>query len=149
MVDDNTDGAATLAELLRATGHVVEVAHDGAEALHAVQHFAPDVLLLDIGLPTMNGYEVCRKIRQEPWGRRLAIVAMTGWGQAEDRRRSREAGFDAHLIKPIDYRTVSLILEKGPAAVSEDDSSGSLSGGSTPPKEGHQTWQFLTRARGR
>lgn len=116
--------------MLRAIGHEVEVAYDGAEALGAAERFVPDVLLLDIGLPKMNGYEVCRRIREQPWGRSLSIVAMTGWGQAEDRRRSREAGFDAHLVKPIDYRAVALILERGPAAVSEHEASDLLSSSS-------------------
>jgi len=106
VVDDNVDGASTLAELLRSTGHRVETAHDGAEAVEATERFAPDVMILDIGLPQMSGYEVCRRIRATAGGHRLPIVAMTGWGQDEDRRKSAEAGFDAHLVKPVDYGTL-------------------------------------------
>jgi signal transduction histidine kinase len=101
IVDDNEMVAESLAMIVRLNGHVVREAHDGEEALEAVREFHPDVVLLDIGLPGMNGYEVARRIRRE-LDQRLTLVALTGYGREEDRRRSREAGFDHHLTKPID-----------------------------------------------
>jgi PAS domain S-box-containing protein len=110
IVDDNRDAAESLALLLGVGGNEIHVAHDGEEALEAAERLRPDVILLDIGLPKLNGYEVCRRIRQHPWGRAIAIIALTGWGQAEDRRRSDEAGFDAHLVKPVKYDDVMALL---------------------------------------
>jgi CheY-like chemotaxis protein len=101
VVDDNLDAANTLAELLSMLGCTVDTAFDGPQALQRAEAFSPDVVLLDIGLPQMNGYEVCRRLRAR-YGTALRIVAMTGWGQDEDRRRSGEAGFDLHLVKPVD-----------------------------------------------
>jgi len=120
VVEDNVDGAATLAELLRDAGHDVEIAHDGVQALTLAERFRPDFMLLDLGLPRLDGREVCRRIRRQPWGRRMSIVAMTGWGQEEDRRRSVTAGFDAHLVKPVDYATLSDVLQRGPMALKMD-----------------------------
>lgn len=119
VVDDNEDGAATLAELLRVNGNAVEIAGDGIAAIEIADRFAPDLVLLDIGLPGLNGYEVCRRIRQRPWGHRLPIVGMTGWGQDEDRRRSAEAGFDTHLVKPIDYATLLQAMKQAMASRSQ------------------------------
>ena len=102
VVDDNEDTAASLAMLLRADGHTVEVANDGEHAVKAAAAFRPDTILLDIGLPGMNGIEACRAIRSQAGGAAIQIAALTGWGQEEDRRRSREAGFDAHLVKPVE-----------------------------------------------
>jgi CheY-like chemotaxis protein len=110
IVDDNEDGAESLAMLLELGGHEIHTVNDGGKALDAAARLRPDVMLLDIGLPRMNGYEVCRRIRQEPWGRDLAVVALTGWGQEEDRQRSRDAGFDAHLVKPVDYDNLEKLL---------------------------------------
>jgi PAS domain S-box-containing protein len=110
VVDDNKDSADSLAMLLELTGHEVYTAHDGHSALDAAEQRRPDVVLLDIGLPALNGHEVCRRIRQEAWGTTTVIIALTGWGQEEDRRRSREAGFDGHLVKPVDHsRLLSLL----------------------------------------
>jgi CheY-like chemotaxis protein len=89
---------------------VVAEAQDGPSALDHIRALTPDVALLDIGLPRMNGYDVCRRLRSEPWGRDLTLVALTGWGQDADRRRSTEAGFDAHLVKPVDYDTLLTLL---------------------------------------
>jgi len=100
IVDDNQDGADTLAAVLRLTGHEVDTAYDGQEGVEAAERIQPDVVLLDIGLPRLNGYEAARRIRSQ--GRRTLLVAVTGWGQEEDRRRSRDAGFDHHLVKPLD-----------------------------------------------
>jgi len=83
-------------------GHETHTAHDGVEAVQAAATFRPQVVLLDIGLPKMDGYEAARNIRQRPWGKTMLLVALTGWGQEEDRRRTREAGFDHHLTKPVD-----------------------------------------------
>jgi PAS domain S-box-containing protein len=102
VVDDNRDAAEMLAELLELMGNDLRTAHDGVEAVEVAGEFRPDVVLLDIGLPKMNGYEVAEKIREQPWGKAMVLVALTGWGQEEDRRRSREAGFDHHLIKPVE-----------------------------------------------
>jgi PAS domain S-box-containing protein len=110
IVDDNQDNARTLAILLRRSGHVIELAHDGAQALTAAAEFHPDVMLLDLGLPIVTGYNVCRDIRKRPWGGQIKIVALTGWGGREDLRKSNEAGFDFHLVKPVDYCQLTKIL---------------------------------------
>ena len=101
MVDDNRDAADNLALLCRMSGHVVDVAYEGVTALELVSTFHPDVILLDIGLPGRDGYEVARELRRS-YTRPLHIVAMTGYGRDEDRRRSLDAGFDLHLVKPIE-----------------------------------------------
>ena len=110
VVDDNRDSAESLALLLRLTGHLVETAHDGAEALDAAERFQPDAILLDLGMPRLSGYEVCERIRARPWGQSILMIAQTGWGQAQDRARTLEAGFDAHLTKPIDPDVVQQLL---------------------------------------
>ena len=102
VVDDNVDAAETLAMLLRLSGHHVRVAHDGPAALEAARSLPPEVVLLDIGMPGMDGYEVARRLRQLPGLAGAVLVALTGWGQEQDRRRSKEAGFDHHLTKPAD-----------------------------------------------
>ena len=101
VVDDNLDGVETLSRLLRLMGNEVRTAHDGQEALEAAEAFRPDVAVLDIGLPTLDGYEAARRLREQPWGRDMILVALTGWGQDEDRRRSQAAGFDHHLVMPV------------------------------------------------
>jgi PAS domain S-box-containing protein len=110
VVDDNVDAAESLAILLRMEGHDVRVAHDGAAALAAVEAERPDIVLLDIGMPVMNGYEVAQHLRQRPGLEPLLLVAMTGWGQEEDRRRSQEAGFDHHLVKPVEPDALHKLL---------------------------------------
>jgi PAS domain S-box-containing protein len=102
VVDDNRDAATSLAFLLTAIGHDARTAHDGNEALALAESFAPDVVVLDIGMPGLNGYEVARRMREMPALQHLSLIALTGWGQEQDRRRSREAGFDHHLVKPAD-----------------------------------------------
>jgi signal transduction histidine kinase len=101
VVDDNVDNADSLAFYLRQRGHLVDTAYDGDVACQVAERFRPDVVLLDIGLPKVSGHDVCRYIRRQPWGRTTQIIAQTGWGQDTDRRRSREAGFDDHLVKPV------------------------------------------------
>jgi PAS domain S-box-containing protein len=101
VVDDMRDAADSLAMLLRLMGHDVRTAHDGLEAVQAAEEYRPEVVLLDIGLPGQNGYEAARRIREQPWGRRMALVAVTGWGQEEDKRRATAAGFNLHLVKPV------------------------------------------------
>lgn len=110
IVDDRVDAADTLARLLRTLGATVEVAYDGRDALAAVETFSPDALLLDIGMPGMNGYEVARTIRASPAHRDLLIIALTGWGQEHDQLRSRRAGFDHHMVKPPDMAELRRLL---------------------------------------
>jgi len=112
VVDDNQDAADTLALLLELMGHESRTAHDGLAALDAAEAFRPQVVLLDIGLPKMNGYDVCRKLREQPWGREAFLVALTGWGQVEDQRKASEAGFDRHLVKPVEESVLQKLLEE-------------------------------------
>jgi CheY-like chemotaxis protein len=120
IVDDNKDAAEWLATLLRLSGHETHVALDGVEAVKTAERILPDAVLLDIGLPRVDGYEVCRRIRQQPWGKGLTIVALTGWGQEEDRQKSREAGFNTHLVKPVDDEVIMNLLASLPAGVTAD-----------------------------
>ncbi|MEO8005115.1 MAG: ATP-binding protein [Betaproteobacteria bacterium] len=110
VVDDNRDSAESLAIFLQLGGHEVRTAFDGIEALGLAESFHPDVALLDLGLPNLNGYEVCRRIREQEWGKRMLIIAQTGWGQEDDKRRTREAGFDEHLVKPVDPAQVARLV---------------------------------------
>ena len=103
IVDDNRDSADSLAMLLEITGNKTYMAHDGLEAVEAIEKHRPEVVLLDIGLPKLDGHEVCRRVREQPWGKDIIMLALTGWGQEDDRRRSEEAGFNGHLVKPVDY----------------------------------------------
>ncbi|MEZ4302886.1 MAG: ATP-binding protein [Polyangiaceae bacterium] len=112
IVDDNEDAAVSLAELLELLGHDARTAESGPAALALGPAFRPEVVLLDIGMPAMSGYEVCQRLRKEAWGRGALVAALTGWGQAADRQRSREAGFDAHLVKPADLKAVEALLAK-------------------------------------
>jgi CheY-like chemotaxis protein len=110
VVDDNTDAAESLAALLAINGHETRLAHDGLRAVEEAAAFQPDVVFLDIGMPALDGHETARRIRQQPWGKHMVLVALTGWGQSEDRRRSREAGFDHHLVKPADPVVVTRLI---------------------------------------
>jgi CheY-like chemotaxis protein len=111
VVDDNRDSADSLAMLLRMMGHDTRTSHDGPDAIEAAATFRPDVVLLDIGLPTMDGYEVARHIRRRDWGKDMLLTALTGWGQDEDRRRSQVAGIDHHLTKPVDPAALMQLLD--------------------------------------
>ena len=113
IVDDSRDAAESLAMLLSLSGHQVALAHDGVQALEAVAADRPEVILLDIGLPGMDGYEVCRRLRQGGLDDAL-IIAMTGYGQERDRQRSKEAGFDTHTVKPVELdHLMELLASRG------------------------------------
>jgi len=113
VVDDNVDSAETMAEILKLWGHEVQTAHDGVAALEAARAHRPDAVLLDVGLPVMDGYEIARRLRQE--GLATLLVAVTGFGTAEDRRRAEEAGFDTHLTKPVSPDALRRVLRGGDA----------------------------------
>jgi PAS domain S-box-containing protein len=110
VADDNRDAAASLAALLRLRGNEVRTAHDGAEAVTAAETFRPDAILMDVGMPRLNGYDAARRIRERPWGRGVRIIALTGWGQEADRERSRAAGCDGHLVKPVALADLDALL---------------------------------------
>jgi PAS domain S-box-containing protein len=110
VVDDLQDSVDSLAALLRGDGNEVQTAADGLEAVQKAELFKPDLILMDLGLPNLNGYEACALIRRQPWGKGIVIVALTGWGQDDDRRRTLSAGFDAHLVKPVQYEAVRALL---------------------------------------
>jgi CheY-like chemotaxis protein len=110
VVDDNPHTADSLAMLLELSGNATKTANDGPQALQAAAGFAPQVVLLDLGLPGMSGYDVCRAMRRESWGNGIVIVALSGWGQEDARRKSRDAGFDAHLVKPVEYGALAELL---------------------------------------
>lgn len=110
VVDDNADAAESLTDLLRVYGHDARVVHDGIAALELVPSFQPSVVFLDIGMPGMDGYEVARRLRRVPGGERAILIAVTGFGSEEDRRRAEEAGFDRHVTKPLDPRTLTSLI---------------------------------------
>ena len=110
VVDDNADSVAMLTMLLEMKGHVTAMAQSGPEALEKAEAFRPDVVVLDIGLPGMDGYEVAGHLRQQPYGRSVTLVALTGWSSDEDRQRTREAGFNHHFIKPVDPDALEKVL---------------------------------------
>ena len=112
IVDDNRDAAESLTMMLEILGNEIRTAYDGEEAVRAALEFQPDVILLDIGLPKLNGYEACRRIRRQQGGKNAVIIAQTGWGQEEDRERTHQAGFDQHLVKPIDPSVLMAILSE-------------------------------------
>lgn len=123
VVDDNRDSANSLAMLLKLLGHTVDTAHDGLEAVERAVTFRADVILLDIGMPRLNGYEAARRIREQRH-QGLKLVALTGWGQEEDRHRSDEAGFDAHLVKPVDLAALTKLLAEGAPADKQQPTGG-------------------------
>jgi CheY-like chemotaxis protein len=110
VADDNVDSADSLSMMLRLLGHEVRTAHNGVAAVETAAAFQPDVILLDIGMPKLNGFDACRRIRALPGGKGAVIVALTGWGQEEDKRRSREAGFDRHFVKPVEPADLEQLL---------------------------------------
>jgi CheY-like chemotaxis protein len=115
VVDDNVDAADSMAALLGLMGHEVHEARDGLQAVQAARVFEPDLIFMDIGMPGLDGHEAARRIRSLPLQKRPMIVALTGWGQESEQLRSREAGIDAHLVKPVDVSTIARMLgELGP-----------------------------------
>ena len=116
VVDDNRDAAESLGLLLEMENCTVSVAFDGIQGLEALETFKPDVALLDIGMPGMDGYELARRIRETPRGRDVVLVALTGWGQADDKKRAMEAGFNEHLTKPVDPDLLARVIHVGQSA---------------------------------
>jgi signal transduction histidine kinase/ActR/RegA family two-component response regulator len=145
VVDDNRDAAASLAELLELLGHEVRVVHDGPSALAALASFAADTVFLDIGLPGMSGYEVARRLRGTADRAGPMLIAVTGWGQEEDRRRSREAGFDAHLLKPLDLGMVERILAGGDPAGGPVEGTPQVAGTMTGGAASARAWARTSR----
>jgi DNA-binding response OmpR family regulator len=115
IVDDNGDASDSLGMVLQILGVEFRTAYDGSDALRAAETFRPDVVLLDIGLPDLDGYEVARRLRATPWGAGLVLIAVTGWGEDDDRRRAAEAGFDHHLVKPVAPEALVALLGSLPA----------------------------------
>lgn len=110
VVDDNQDSAMSLAMMLSIMGHETRTAHDGESAVTTAEAFLPEVVLLDIGLPKLNGYEVAQRIREQAWGATMFLIAVTGWGQDEDRQRSAEVGLNVHMVKPVEPAVLEKIL---------------------------------------
>jgi len=111
LADDNVDGAESLRLNLEIQGHDVRVAFDGAAALEMADDFRPEIMVLDLGMPKLDGLEVCRRVRAREWGDDVTIIALTGWGQEQDRRRTLEAGFDHHLVKPVGPEALRAVLD--------------------------------------
>ena len=124
IVDDNRDALESLAALMEMAGHIVATAGDGEAAIEAARAFRPELILLDLGLPKLDGYEVVRLIRREPWGANVVLVALTGWGQDTDRRRTRATGFDLHLVKPLDMDVLTEFLSALPPPQPQETSAG-------------------------
>jgi len=122
VIDDNVDAANTLTQMLKLMGNEVRTAHDGQTGLAAAKEFDADLILLDLGMPKVSGFDVAKAIRSEPWGQTLTLVALTGWGQEEDRKKSEEAGFDAHMVKPVEPKTLEKLLADVEAAKSSNNS---------------------------
>jgi CheY-like chemotaxis protein len=116
VADDNRDAAETLSILLEVMGHEVRTVHDGQAAVEAADSFDPELVLLDIGMPGLNGYDTCRRIRAQAAGAGRTVVAVTGWGQPHDVQSAHEAGFDRHLVKPVDMDTLMELISSRVAA---------------------------------
>jgi CheY-like chemotaxis protein len=131
VADDNRDAADSLAFMLRLAGHEVRIAYDGQQAIDMAEAFRPALALIDIGMPRLNGYETARRLRAKPYGETMLLIALTGWGQADDRNRSLAAGFDHHIVKPVDPSMLERLLaapakKKGPACRGEDGPRGGV-----------------------
>jgi CheY-like chemotaxis protein len=114
VVDDNRDAAAWLAMILKMMGHEVRTAHDGEAAVAVAAEYRPRLVLMDLGMPKVDGYEAARRMRLQPWGAELFLVALTGWGAEEDRRRTQDGGFDSHLVKPVDMDILKRLIAEMP-----------------------------------
>ena len=112
VVDDFHDNADSLAILLQSMGHEVQISYRGEQALEMAEKFRPDIAFIDLGMPKVDGYEVCRHIRAQTWGARMYLVAQTGWGQEFDRRRTQAAGFDQHMVKPLELDILDALLRR-------------------------------------
>ena len=112
VVDDNADAAFTLAMLLKLKGYEAHTRNSGRAGIEAAEQLHPSAILLDLGMPELDGYATCGAIREQAWGQQVVIIALTGYGQAEDRERTQEAGFDGHLVKPVDVVALTDLLEK-------------------------------------
>jgi DNA-binding response OmpR family regulator len=110
VVEDNADAAESLVRLLRLLGHDAKAAHDGRAAVEEAARFRPQIALLDIGLPELSGYDVAREFRSQSWGKQMTLIALTGWGQDEDKRLAKDAGFDRHVVKPINPEELCELL---------------------------------------
>ena len=110
VVDDNHDSALSMAMMLQIMGHDTRTAHEGESAVSTAETFLPEVVLLDIGLPKLNGYEVAQRIREKTWGQSMYLIAVTGWGQDEDRQRSSEVGLNLHMVKPVEPAALEKLL---------------------------------------
>lgn len=115
VVDDNKDVARSLVTLLTMEGHEARAAYSGAEAVEVAQEIRPEVVFMDIGMPSMNGHQACRRIREFDWGNGISLIALTGWGQDDDRLRSEQAGFYAHLVKPLEFDDLERVLKHLPS----------------------------------
>jgi len=122
IVDDNADAAKLLAMVVQYIGHEVKTAYDGQEAVQMAEQFLPDIIIMDIGMPIMSGYDAARQIRSQPWGTKILLVALTGRGEEEVRHQSREAGFDHHLVKPVTPEALKELLT---STLSDPGASGS------------------------
>lgn len=111
VVDDNWDVAAMLTALVKLVGYDVRTAHDGADAVEQAEEYRPHIILMDIGMPRLSGLDAARRIRRQPAGASVRLIAITGWGQEMDRQRSKEAGFDLHLVKPVEMDELFKVLE--------------------------------------
>jgi CheY-like chemotaxis protein len=116
VVDDNRDAAESTGTMLRMMGNEVRTAHGGLQAIDEAATFRPDVILLDIGMPGLNGYDAARRIREQDWGKSMVLVALTGWGQEDDKRKALQAGFDHHFTKPVDPREIERLLQRDAAS---------------------------------
>ena len=114
VVDDNRDAAASLAMILKMMGHEVRTANDGEAALAVAAEYRPRLVLMDLGMPKVDGFEAARRMRAQPWGAELFLVALTGWGAEENRRRTQDGGFDSHLVKPVDMDILRRLIAEMP-----------------------------------
>jgi CheY-like chemotaxis protein len=127
VADDNLDAAESLGLMLRLMGHDVRTVRDGLQAVEEATAFRPDLALLDIGMPGLSGYDVARRIREQRWGQGIILIALTGWGQEEDKRKAQEAGFDQHFTKPVNPAELARLIARLPAESALPDKSAAVS----------------------